>query len=148
MRFYSLLKIVCYSVMHAKIQMKRVPKMTGRITLPRNIMIPMIKCSYFKQDNFKMMGHFFWLTLYTEQWSVILWASVISYSPIDRGSDRPIIEKGPVDRLLKGSDRPRVLYIPRVSWTACPIDRGSDRLMIKKRRHSIYGTLGLSDPFQ
>ena len=24
----------------------------------------MIKCSYFKQDNFKMMGHFFWLTLY------------------------------------------------------------------------------------
>ena len=31
----------------------------GRITLPRHIMKPMIKCSYFKQDNFKMMGHSF-----------------------------------------------------------------------------------------
>ena len=38
-------------------------KNAGRITLPRHIMKPMIKCSYFKQDNFKMMGHFFRLTL-------------------------------------------------------------------------------------
>ena len=29
----------------------------------------------------------------------------IGYSPIDRGSDRPIIEKGPIDR---GSFKPRV----------------------------------------
>ena len=44
----SLVKNVWYSVMHAEIQMKMVSKCTGRITLSRNIMKPMIKYSYFK----------------------------------------------------------------------------------------------------
>ena len=48
----SLIKIVWYSVMHAEIQMKMVPKCTGRITLSRYIMKLMIKYLYFKQYNF------------------------------------------------------------------------------------------------
>ena len=41
--------------------------------------------------------------------------------PIDRGSDRPIIEKVPLDR---GSDRPII--------EKGPLDRGSDRPIIEK----------------
>ena len=41
--------------------------------------------------------------------------------PIDRGSDRPIIEKGPLDR---GSDRPII--------EKGPLDRGSDRPIFKR----------------
>ena len=48
----SLVKIVWCSVMHAEIQMKMVPKCTGRITLSRNIMKPVNTYSYFKQYNF------------------------------------------------------------------------------------------------
>ena len=61
----------CLLFSHAcKIQIKRVPIYAGRITLLRHIMKPMIKCSYFKQDNFKMLDnfkkleHYFWLALY------------------------------------------------------------------------------------
>ena len=46
---HCLVKIVWCSVMHAEIKMKMVPKCTGRITLSRHIMKPMIKYSYFKQ---------------------------------------------------------------------------------------------------
>jgi len=63
-RFCSLLEIVCCSVMHAGIRVKGVPGSAVRISLPRRIMKPVIGCSYFGRDSFKVMGHFFWLTLY------------------------------------------------------------------------------------
>ena len=46
---------------------------------------------------------------------------IIEKGPIDWGSDRPIIGKGPIDR---GSDRPII--------EKGPIDQGSDRLIIEK----------------
>ena len=56
--------------------------------------------------------------------------------PIDRGSDRPIIEKGPLDR---GSDRP---ILPRsigpLFKEKGPIGRGSDRPILLE---SVYKTL-------
>ena len=49
---------------------------------------------------------------------------------IDRGSDRPIIEKGPLDR---GSDRP---ILPRsighLFKKKGPIDRGSDKPILAR----------------
>ena len=63
-RFCSLVMIVFYSLMRAKIQMEMAPKDAWRIALPKHIVKTVIKFSYFKRDNLKVMGHFFLLTLY------------------------------------------------------------------------------------
>ena len=58
-RFCSLVMIVFYSLMRAKIQMEMAPKDAWRIALPNHIVKTVIKFSYFKRDNLKVMGHFF-----------------------------------------------------------------------------------------
>ena len=76
------------------------------------------------------------------QSAIILFAQYASHGlktdggiPIDRGSDRPIIEKGPLDR---GPDRPIIEKGPidrgpdRPIIEKGPIDRGSDRPIIWK----------------
>ena len=64
------------------------------------------------------------------EWTHVTNISLFGY--IERGSDRPIIEKGPLDW---GSNRP--IDQGSVWQTEGPIDWESDRPMIKKHRNSI-----------